>query len=229
MKRPTDKQQEHEWIERYLSGQMTSDERAEVEAERQTDPDFDNEVILLKRTHELMKEAFLEQRAVATLKQLQQQSRQRTQRIRLVRRSLSGVVSAGFMLILYLSVVPVVFPDSENDINVTRSLADDSSTVAVVQKRAFNQFFEGQAHLTEGQYALAVKNFEQVLRSSDIRPYFREAAQWHLAVAYLKSGEPDKAERVYAQFTQCIDCEYPIKTVDRWKIWWQIKWAQWLS
>lgn len=229
MKRPTDKQQEHEWIERYLNGQMTDDERAEVDAEMQADPTLQTEVIQLKRTHDLMNEAFLEQRAVAVLKRLQQQNRQRIQRIRLVSRSLVGVAGVGFLLLLYLSFTPVVFPNSENDINVTRSLADDSSTLAVAQKRTFSQFFEGQAHLTEGQYALAVKNFEQVLRASDIRPYFREAAQWHLAVAYLKSGEPEKAERIYDQFRQCIDCEYPIKAVNRWKIWWQIKWAQWLG
>lgn len=229
MKRPTDKQQEHEWIERYLNGQMTDDERADVDAEMQADPNLQTEVIQLKRTHDLMNEAFLEQRAVAVVKRLQLQNRQRIQRIRLVSRSLVGVAGVSFLLLLYLSFTPVVFLNSENDINVTRSLADDSSTLAVAQKRTFSQFFEGQAHLTEGQYALAVKNFEQVLRASDIRPYFREAAQWHLAVAYLKSGEPEKAERIYNQFRQCIDCEYPIEAVNRWKIWWQIKWAQWLG
>ncbi|WP_093834339.1 hypothetical protein [Spirosoma endophyticum] len=229
MKRPIDKQQEHEWIEQYLSGEMTRDERKEVEMVMQADADFEKEVQLLKRTHELMKEAFLEQRAVATLRQLQRQSRQRTQRIRLVRRSLIGSVTAGFMLIVYLSVAPVVFPDSENDTSITHSLADESDTMAVAQKQVFNQFFEGQVHLIEGQYVLAVKNFETVVRTTDIRPYFREAAQWHLTVAYLKSGEPHKAERVYDQFSQCTDCEYPIRAVDRWKIWWQIKWAQWLK
>ena len=228
MKRPTEKLEEYEWIERYLTDQMPADEQTELETEMQTDPIFKQEVELLQRTHELMEEAFLEQRAVDTVKLLQRQSRQKMQRIRLVRRSLMGVVSLGFLLILYLSVSPVVFPNSENDINVTRNLAGDSSTAATTPNRVFNQFFDGQARLSEGQYALAVKNFRQVLTASDIRPYFREAAQWHLAFAYLKSGEPDKAERMYNQFRECIDCEYPIETVDRWKIWWQIKWAQWL-
>lgn len=227
MKRPTDKQQEHEWIERYLNDQMDDDERAEFDTEQVADPALQNEVTLLKRTHELMKEAFLEQRAIITLKRLQQQNRLRTHRIRLVSRSLSGLTTIGLLLLIYLSVVPVRFPDSENDLSVTRNLAGDSSIV--MQKKVFSQFFEGQAHLSEGQYALAVKDFKQVTEAPDLRPYFREAAQWHLAVAYLKSGEPDKAERVYNQFTQCIDCEYPIGTIDRWKIWWQIKWAQWLN
>lgn len=227
MKRPTEKQEEHEWIERYLTDQMPADERTGLEVEMQTDPIFQQEVLRLQRTHKLMEEAFLEQRAVDTVKFLQRQSRRKMQRIRLISRSVMGVASLGFLLILYLSLSPVVFPNSENDINVTRNLSDDSSTVATAPNRVFSQFFNGQARLSEGQYALAVKNFQQVLTASDIRPYFREAAQWHLAFAYLKSGEPDKAERMYDQFTQCIDCEYPIGPVNRWKIWWQIKWAQW--
>ncbi|GAB4000515.1 hypothetical protein GCM10028807_53730 [Spirosoma daeguense] len=239
MKRPTDKQQEHEWIERYLHGQMAGDERITFEAELTSDPSLRQEVDLLKRTHQLIQEAFLdhspqpmqeallEQNTRSTLKELQAQNRQRINRIRLVKRSVSSLVSAGFILILYLSLMPISFPDSENDINVTRSLSDDSTTND--QNQVFGQFFEGQTHLTEGQYALAVENFERVLRVTDIRPYFREAAQWHLAVAYLKSGEPDKAERVYDQFSQCISCEYTIGRLNRWKIWWQIKWSQWLN
>lgn len=229
MKRPTDQQAEHDWIESYLHGHMPAEERAAVEAEMQTDLAFRNEVFLLKRTHELMQEAFLEQRAIATVKRLQAKTRPRRQgiqRIRLVSRSLAGLAAVGLVLIAYLSMAPISFPDSENDINVTRSLADDSSAVA--QKRVFREFFEGQTHLTEGQYALAVKNFEQVVRNPDIRPYFREAAQWHLTVAYLKSGQPGKAQRMYDQFSHCIDCEYAIGSVARWKIWWQIQWGKWI-
>ncbi len=229
MKRPTDQQAEHYWIESYLHGHLPAEERAVVEAEMEADPALQNEVLLLKRTHELMQEAFLEQRAIATVKRLQATNRPRSKgirRIRLVSRSLAGIAVIGLVLIAYLSLVPVSFPDSENDINVTRSLADDSS--AVMQQRVFGEFFEGQTHLTEGQYALAVKNFEQVVRNPDIRPYFREAAQWHLTVAYLKSGQPAKAQRMYDQFKHCIDCEYAIGSVDRWKIWWQIQWAKWI-
>ncbi|CCH52538.1 hypothetical protein BN8_01547 [Fibrisoma limi BUZ 3] len=227
MERPTDKEAEHDWVERYLNGQMTADERAVVEAERQADPAFDTDVNLLKRTHDLMKEAFLEQQAIDTIRQLQVRDRRRTQQLRVITRSLGSVVALAAMLVLYMSFSPITVPDSENDLSVTRSLADD--TTATVQKRVFGQFFDGQAHLTEGQYALAVKNFEQVLTATDIRPYFREAAQWHLAVAYLKSGQPDKAERLYNQFTSCVDCEYSVNAIDRWKVWWRIKLAQWLD
>lgn len=225
MNRPTDKQEEHYWIERYLQNQMNADERMHIEQEMQADSMLKQEVDLLKRTYHIMDEAFLEQHTITTLKRLQTQTRLRTRRIRLMKRSLLGVTALAAMFVLYLSVTPVSFPDSENDINVTRSLSDDST--AIKQKQVFEQFFEGQTHLAEGQYALAVKNFEQVVNVTTIRPYFREAAQWHLAVAYLKSGQPAKAERIYEQFVHCIDCEYHINQIDRWKFWWQIKWAQW--
>ncbi|MVM39554.1 tetratricopeptide repeat protein [Spirosoma sp. HMF3257] len=225
MKRPTDKQDEHYWIERYLQNQMTADERVYIEREMQIDPTLKQEVDLLKRTYDLMHEAFLEQQAIATLKRLQAQTRVRIHRIRLLKRSFLGATALAAMFVLYVSFTPISFPDSENDISVTRSLSDDST--AIKQKQVFEQFFEGQTHLAEGQYALAVKNFEQVVNVTTIRPYFREAAQWHLAVAYLKSGQPDKAERIYDQFVHCIDCEYQINQINRWKFWWQIKWAQW--
>ncbi|MBD2756901.1 PgaA family protein [Spirosoma validum] len=225
MKRPADKLDEQDWIERYLNDQMPADERTSVEAEMNADPDFREEVTSLKRTHEIMHEAFLQQRAIGRIKQLQHQAKYQTHRIRLVRRSMVSFATVCVLFIAYLSFTPVSFPDSENDFSVTRSLSDDS--VVVAQKRIFEQFFEGQMHLVDGQYALAVKSFEQIVHVTDIRPYFREAVQWHLAVAYLKSGQPDKANRIYDQYAHCIDCEYRIGLVNRWKLWWQIKWAQW--
>lgn len=225
MKRPTDKLDEHDWIERYLNNQMPDNERASVDAEMKADPAFRDEVTSLKRTHEIMQEAFLQQRVISRVKQLQHQAKYQTHRVRLLRRSMAGVAIVCLLSITYLSVTPVSFPDSENDFTVTRSLSDDS--VVVAQKRIFGQFFDGQMHLADGQYALAVKSFEQIVYVADIRPYFREAVQWHLAVAYLKSGQPDKADRIYDQYAHCIDCEYRIGLVNRWKLWWQIKWAQW--
>ena len=226
MNRPTNKEQEHDWIERYLTGQMLPVERAVVEKIMQTDADFNQEVALLNRAHKLMQEAFLEQQAIATIKELQARNRQRTQRIRLVKRSVGSLMAVGLLVVAYLSLTPVALPDSGNDLTVTRSLADDSVSM---HNLAFTQFIEGQSHLMNGQVALAVKNFEKVATTSDIRPYFREAAQWHLAVAYLKSGQPEKAERMYDQLARCIDCEYSVGFTSRWQLWWQIKWAQLLS
>ncbi len=126
----------------------------------------------------------------------------------------------------YFSFAPVKLPGAENDFNATRS---PGNTVPDKQRIAFQRFFDGQAHLAEGLNLLAVQDSEQVLRATDIRPYFREAAQWHLAVAYLKSGQPRRAAHVLNALTDCIDCEYPVSTLDRWKLRWQIQWAEWFS
>lgn len=224
MNRPNDKYEEHEWIERYLSGDMAPEERVHFENEMQTDATLKNDVEKHKQAQDLIQEAFLAQRAVATLKKLQAQDRQIIRIGVYARRFATMLAAACVAFLVYLSVGTIRFPDSETDFTLIRGVETD--TVQTRQKYVFEQFFEGQSHITEGQYALAVKNFRQVLQSSDLRPYFKEAAQWHLALAYLKSGEADKAERIYNQFTDCDDCEYPVSTLNRWQIWWQIKLAQ---
>ncbi|GAB3566992.1 hypothetical protein GCM10027578_16940 [Spirosoma luteolum] len=228
MKRPSDKQQEHHWLEQYLHEPQNSDLQAVVDAERRRDPALNADVEWLGQAHTLLDDAFAQQQALETLRRCQQQHRWRQQRLRLARRTLAWAAATGLVLIVYLSTSSIVLPSSENDVEVTRSLTDSDSVPGVRNDTVYRQFLEGQANLLEGQYALAVPNFERVARAPDIRPFFREAAQWHLAIAYLRSNQPDKAERIYRQFAQCVDCEYPIGTVNRVRLWWQIKWAKWL-
>lgn len=224
MKRPEDKVAELEWIERYLANDLLPNERQEVEQIMEEDQNFALEVQQIKKTHEMMQQAFLAQRALSTLKRLQADSnRQRSRRQRVLQWTGALAVS-GVAAMLFLLFAPIQFPSSENDYSLTRG--SESRSLVKEQRVVFEQFFEGQAHIAEGQYVLAAKNFEQVLQSNNIRPYFKEAAQWHLAVAYLRSGQTAKAERIYRSLADCADCEYPISTLDRWKIWWQIKRAK---
>ena len=224
MKRPTDKVAELEWIERYWANELPQNERAELEQALRDDPDFAAEATQIKKTQEIMQQAFLEQRALSTLKRLQaNHNRQRTQKQRLLRWS-GALMATGMAAMLFLLFAPVQFPNSENDYTLTRG--SQVKAMPKEQQLVFDQFFEGQTHIAEGQYALAVQNFEQVLQNNNIRAYFREAAQWHLTLAYLRSGQVAKAEQLYDSFEGCTDCEYPVSALNRWKIWWQIKRAK---
>jgi tetratricopeptide (TPR) repeat protein len=223
MKRPTDKTEEQEWIERYLQGKMSEDERKHFETELAKDINLSMDTQQLQQAHRLMKEAFLEEQALATVRRLQAAGRSR-EKVIYWGRYLAAASVSGIIFVTYLSLSMPRFPDSENDFTVVRGAS--TTTMPLNQRAVFDQFFEGQAHIAEGQYILAVRNFETVLQSGDLRPYFKEAAQWHLVVAYLKSGDISRAENLYRKFDQCTDCEYTVGSVNRWKIWWQIHWKK---
>lgn len=223
MKRPTEKIEEQEWIERYLRNQMTAPERIHFEDELQKDANLMIDMEQQKDAYAIMQRAFLEMQVVKTVKQLQVRQRRRT-KIIAISRYLTGLAAACIILFTYFSLSPAQFPTSENDFTVVRGT--DTTTMSPQQKVVFEQFFEGQAHIAEGQYLLAVHNFETVLQSEDIRPYFREAAQWHLIVSYLKSGDVARADHLYQRFVQCADCEYEVGFINRLKIRCQIWWAR---
>lgn len=223
MKRPNDKEEEQEWIEQYLLGKMTREESAAFEEELHKDNNLRIEMEKVKKVHHRFQEVFLEHQAIATIKRLQATDRRRT-KVFTVFKYIGFMAAACAAFIIYLSFSPSRFPDSENDFTVVRKT--NATTMSPQQRYIFNQFFEGQAHIAEGQYTLAIKNLEEVVNFNDLRPYFREAAQWHLAIAYLKSGNAARAEQLYHQFEDCMECEYPVSDVDRWKVWWQIQRAK---
>lgn len=221
MKRPDSKMEEHEWIERYALGRMSAEENLHFENEVKKDVQLAQELKELKGAYQLIKEAFLEESAISTIKRLQATDKKISKIVPLYQ-YLSVAAAMAILFISYLSLSMPEFPDSENDFTVVRST--NATTMPPDQRIIFDQFFEGQAHIVEGQYVMAVRNFEKVLESDNLRPYFREAAQWHLIVAYLKSGDLARAQQLYKRFEDCVECEYQVSPVNRWKIWWQIQW-----
>lgn len=223
MKRPSNKIDEQEWIEQYLFGKMTKEEASFFENELQKDEKLAADMEDVRQINHRIQEAFLEKNALQTIKVLQKKDRAKT-KIVAVMKYVSYVAAACVAFVFYLSFAPSQFPDSENDFTVVRK--ENATSMTVQQRYIFDQFFEGQAHIAEGQYLLAIQNLEEVVRFNDLRPYFREAAQWHLAIAYLKSGNVARAEQLYNQFENCLECEYSVDYIDQWKVWWQIQRAK---
>lgn len=223
--------EEFDTIEAYLLNRLDKKTMADVEYRIKNDSEFAKKVKEIQHTQLFIKEAFLEQSALETIKALQQRDRDKFKKETQPRRKtvywkkvVSFAAAASIIIISYLSLTPVEFPDTENDFHITRGL--DTTNFTREQRIAFSQFFDGQAHFAEGEYLLAVRDFENAATVKNVRPYFREATQWHLALAYTKSGQALKAERIYKQFSECVDCEYPISPVNRWKLWWRIQWAK---
>lgn len=223
MKRPQVKSEEKDWIESYVLGKMSQDDSRHFEDEMAHDTKLAFEHKTQQKIHLFLQQAFLEESAMDTIKKLQRQDRRKVKLIPLYR-LLAVAASVSVLFVAYLSLSIPEFPDSENDFTVVRST--NASSMPPGQRIVFDQFFDGQAHIVEGQYIMAVRNFENVLEAQNLRPYFREAAQWHLILAYLKSGDISRAKNLYEHFENCLDCEYQVSPINRWKIWWQIYWQK---
>lgn len=230
--KPTNEQEEFEWIEDYLFERLNSTEKAFFEEELINNLEFAKKVKNTKKTHNLLKESFIEEQVRKTLSTLQAKDRaievttpNKKTNTNTVFLGVS-ITSLAAIFICYLSFSTIGFPNTENDFNITRGV--DTTKFTTEQRTAFSSFFDGQAHLVEGLYLLAIKDFEKSLKATDVRPYFKEAAQWHLAVAYMKSKQPEKAEKIYQSFENCEVCEYPVSNLSKWKLWWQIQLARYI-
>lgn len=215
-------QDEFEEIEAYILNKLDDGRRKSIELRIENDPQYAATVDSIKQTITLVNDIFLEQSALETIKSLQQANK--TKRTIPLKYLTPFAAAAIVLLVSYFMFSPIEFPDTENDFHVTRGI--DTTKFNPEQRIAFSQFFDGQAHLAEGQYLLAVKDFESSINVKNIRPYFKEATLWHLAVAYTKSGQALKAEKIFAQLNECSDCEYPVSTINRWKLWLRIQWGK---
>ena len=138
------------------------------------------------------------------------------------RSTLIGGIAACLAFLLYLSFGSIQLPPTDYDLQVMRDT--DPIQMDTVQKVAFDAFFTGQAGMAEGKFNEATQHFEQVLKATQIRPYFREAAEWHLVVSCFKSGQYVKSEKYLTQLEACDACEYEVGRVEKWKVKWQLYW-----
>lgn len=226
MNRPLKPEDVTEWMDKYLSDELSPEERVFFEAVLLEDDSLAAQLEEQIQARNMLAKIFQEERLREEIRKFGRQENRRILRRNILKYSSAACLVVFLGIFFLLNSLPV-FPDSENDFTVVRGA--DESVMRSDRRMVFDSFFSGQAHIAEGEYALAATNFEQVLQEEDLRPYFREAAEWHLLVAYLKSGKLNKANELYSKFASCTDCEYEVSSINRWKIWLQIKYSQAVS
>lgn len=219
--RPTDKIEEQEWIENFIDKKLSVPESQLFEEELLRDKDFAKEVEKMKALRKTLQDYFVEETMKNKIHELNYRGVNKKQVWLNPFRVVATTIAALIIIVLYLTFSPIVLSDSESDLTVTRGV--ETIQIDSLQKKSFDYFFDGQSKMVEGQYFEASKKFELVLVNTQLRPYFREATQWHLLIAYMKSKQVEKASNYYSQLKNCELCEYEISTFNRWKIWWQIK------
>ncbi|MCF0060600.1 hypothetical protein MUK70_15255 [Dyadobacter chenwenxiniae] len=230
MKRPVGQLEEWEWIEKYWSGKLSHDEKLFFEKEMKENEDFAREAKSLRPGIQLLEEVRFEKNARHILEKLRDEGRSRRKVTRIFTLTSSFAAAACIAFILFLAYSPLRLPAQENDLSILRDFrakykADSTNNLSLAKKQAFDLFFEGQSYLAEGESQLAQQRFEKVLGYSDLRPYFKEAAQWHLVICYLKNSQTEKANETYHELQDSK--EYSVPAIERWKIWWHLKRSQW--
>ncbi len=224
-----DDYQRLETIEMYFNGGLSKADMEAFEYALENDTNFAKEVAEYQKITKMLKDVSIEKSILATLEKLEEEepviihSKPKTTFINF-RSVMTSLVAACLAFVLYSSFSAIQLPGSENDLTIVRDV--DESVLSPTEKRVFDNFYAGQSYLTDGRFTKAAQSFQIVLKSNNLRPYFKQATQWHLVLAYLKSGQIKEADRLYDELSSCDDCVYPIGKVNKAKLWWQILWAK---
>ncbi|RYC66876.1 MULTISPECIES: hypothetical protein [Spirosoma] len=230
--RPTNQLEQWEWMEAYHRGTLSADERLIFEQELKRDPDFSRECAQLLAADKALRELALAKTVRNAVRAELAAPPKPIQRLRLGRGRLASVLVACVLLVIsYLTFSQVDLESYRQDVTLTQRYRESEDDVAgpdlTPQQRTFyREFFDAQAYLANGQPQLAIGNLEKLARVDSLRPYFKQAVQWHLLNAYLLNRQPDNADATFQLLDQSGQSVYPISTSDRWKVWWQIRWQK---
>lgn len=214
-----------ELIEGYYGQTLSAAHQERVEHRLATDPAFRAEA-------EAWKEADTALRELALFQVVKQTVQQESRRLRWQGRIRLGATSFVTVCVVigWFLFSPVDIQSYQQDLTVRRSSRTDSTAQQTLfserQKAFYRDFFEGQTYLADGQPDLAIPYFERVLDLPNLRPYFRQAVEWQLVNAYLQAHQPDNAYTTYQRLMASDELIYPVQTLDRWRVQWQMGWQK---
>jgi hypothetical protein len=146
---------------------------------------------------------------------------QRSTAVPLWGRSAAAAAVAGVALVGYLSLAPISIDDE-----VRMTTRGGSTEIRERPSQlCYDNFYTGKALLQANQPIQAIGQLEQVA-TCEVRPYFKDASKWYLTLAYLEAEQIPKAETLYKEITQAPTFRYAIKPVNRWKLWWRLRWSK---
>ena len=213
-----------ETIERYVEGQLDIHEKGVFEQRLQSDSTLQKDIDEYIQVVAMFRKLKIENRVMSTLQQLERQETAVSKTIgkqNLWYRVVGTALAACLLFVLYISFDSIQLPDVKNDFSIVRDI--DITALSVDEKKTFGYFYTGKKALTAGDFQGAIVNFQEFLKNKELRPYFSQAAKWHLILAYLHDNSPTKAQKLLSELDDEND-SYPIGTVNKIKIRWQIFW-----
>lgn len=214
-----------ELIEGFFSETLPPEYHQTVQQRLATDPAFRAQAQAWQQADRAMRQLARQQAARQTVRQEMQQMRWKTR----IRRGAATVMTACLVggLWLFSSVNITAY---QQDLTLLRLVRADSTLqqapLSERQQAFYRDYAEGQSYLADGQPALAIPYFERVLKTPNLRLYFQQAVQWQLVNAYLLAHRPANAQATLERLGALGDPIYPIQSLDRWRVRWQIGWQQ---
>lgn len=222
-------EQIHQQIEDYLNNRLGETEKADFEARMAADADLREEVVKLQllrqiakrnATREKIKAIQAEKLAEwkAEIADNQEVIEEETKpKFKIWRNIGTFVAAASVALVMYLNFSSFTMPDA-----ATLSERGNSAELDAVQKLNFENYLTAQKALKTGDNKTAIEYFEKVRNSTEIRPYYRDASMWFLAVANVDKN-PKKAEDLMQDILSKKDFKYEVSTLDKARIWVKIQ------
>ncbi|WP_143706113.1 hypothetical protein [Emticicia sp. TH156] len=199
-------------IEDYVTGTMAEKEKLAFENQLKSNQTLYEQVQELKR----VKESLLRARVRATVSQVRQDVHKPKKGLAYV----FGSFSAAAAILFFLLSTSVTFSSKKFDYR-----GDEEIVNVETQSRA-NDYERASAMVENGKnLSEAIKILERLRIDENVSKNFQNESKWMLVVAYLQTGEAEKAEKIFDE-VKWEDTGRPFSTWEITKIHWQIFWGK---
>jgi hypothetical protein len=221
-------EQIHQQIEDYLNDRLGETEKTDFEARMAADTDLREEVVKLQLLRQIAKRnATRENIKAIQAEKLAEWNSESTDNQEVIEeikpkfkiwRSIGTFAAASSVaLLIYLNFSSVSMPNE-----TTLSERGNSTELDSIQKVHFENYLTAQKALKSGDNATAITYFEKVSNATEIRPYYRDASRWFLAVANVNKN-PKNAEDLMQDILGEKEFQYEISALDKARIWTKIQ------
>jgi hypothetical protein len=214
-------------IQQYLSQQMTEEERADFTQKIEGDSLLKDDVDKLS----LLKNIAERQRLRDEIKSIHQQKMTEwndSVEISPVKKLNYWKISGGFAVAASVAMVCFL---TFSDVNYKPISSETERGNIENQDLVLKKFDESIRELETGNkkgwheknvYQNSYETFKKVKAEKNLRPYYKDAADWYSVVALVKSEEYQKADELLKNIESKTDYKFGINTVDKWKMKWKI-------
>ncbi|UTA68871.1 hypothetical protein [Emticicia sp. 21SJ11W-3] len=199
-------------IEDYVTGTMAEKEKQAFENQLKINQALYEQVQELKR----VKESLLRASVRATVSQVRQDVHKPKKGLAYV----FGSFSAAAAILFFLLSTSVTFSSKKFDYR------GDEEIVNVETQTRANDYERASAMVENGKnLSEAIKILEHLRVDENVSKNFQNESKWMLVVAYLQTGEAEKAEKIFDE-VKWEDTGRPFSTWEITKIHWQIFWGK---
>lgn len=124
-------------------------------------------------------------------------------------------------LFAYLALSKSYFPDFKTHTSVLMS-PNEVEQILSPQEKAYKLFIEGKGKYDTQEFEEAIQLFEESLIIPNLRNQLKEAIQWHQCVAYMRTGDYEKARSIFEELDSLQNPKFQVGFLSKTKIRFQL-------